>query len=117
MTGKGTVGSSDAHMNNWPDGWDRGGAPAEPPSRRAQPADADEPTRPWRAPSRRLRRWPVRSSPPRCCGDRSSRPDRRAARISAPHHRQGVDVRRMSRNHLVAVAADGGCAAPCSFCW
>jgi LCP family protein required for cell wall assembly len=44
MTGKGTVGSSDAHMSNWPDGWDRGGAPADPPARPAPAKGADEPT-------------------------------------------------------------------------
>jgi LCP family protein required for cell wall assembly len=44
MTGKGTVGISDAHMSNWPDGWDRGPAPSDPPARPAQPQGADEPT-------------------------------------------------------------------------
>jgi LCP family protein required for cell wall assembly len=44
MTGKGTVGCGDAHMSNWPEGWDRGDAPKDPPARPAAPKDVDEPT-------------------------------------------------------------------------
>jgi LCP family protein required for cell wall assembly len=51
MTGKGTVGCSDAHMSNWPAGWERGGAPAEPPARPAAPKDVDERTQAMPRPS------------------------------------------------------------------
>jgi LCP family protein required for cell wall assembly len=51
MTGKGTVEASDADMNDWPDGWDRGGAPGGPAYPAARPKGADEPTQVLRRPA------------------------------------------------------------------
>jgi LCP family protein required for cell wall assembly len=51
MTGKGTVEASDADMTDWPEGWDRGGAPAGPASQAAKPRGADEPTQVLRRPT------------------------------------------------------------------
>jgi LCP family protein required for cell wall assembly len=51
MTGKGTVGCGDAHMSNWPEGWERGGTAGEPPARPAAPKDVDEPTQAMARPS------------------------------------------------------------------
>ena len=45
MNGKGTFEDSDADMSNWPDGWDRGGAPAGPAPRPAAQSDPDDATR------------------------------------------------------------------------
>jgi LCP family protein required for cell wall assembly len=45
MTGKGTFDVSDADMSNWPDGWDRGGAPTGPAPKSGTPSDPDDATR------------------------------------------------------------------------
>ncbi len=83
MTGKGTVGVSDAHMSNWPDGWDRGRAPSDPAARPAQPQGADEPTqalapsasKPTQAMARR--RHPVPSDPTQRAAASGQSPRRR----------------------------------------
>jgi LCP family protein required for cell wall assembly len=59
MTGKGTVDASEADMSNWPEGWDRGGAPSGPAYKPAAPADVDEPTQVLRRPAD-----PRRGTPP-----------------------------------------------------
>jgi LCP family protein required for cell wall assembly len=51
MFGKGTVEASDADMNDWPEGWDRGGAPGGPAYQAAKPRGADEPTQVLRRPT------------------------------------------------------------------
>ena len=108
MTGKGTVGPSDADMTNWPEGWDRDGAPAGP-----SPRPAAKPTRtssPRGSSSARLCR-------PAAATAASTAPEAEPARTAPiPLLHRRVDVRRTSRHRLVAGVADGGCAAPCS-CW
>ena len=56
MTGKGTFEGSEADMSNWPEGWDRGGAPAGPAPRPAAPSDADEATQVLQRPTESPRR-------------------------------------------------------------
>jgi LCP family protein required for cell wall assembly len=58
MTGKGTVEDSEADMSNWPDGWDRGDAPAGPAAPPARSPDPEEVTQVLRRPTEP----PVRSA-------------------------------------------------------
>jgi LCP family protein required for cell wall assembly len=51
MTGKGTVEASEADMSDWPEGWDRGGAPSGPAYKAAAPRGSDEPTQVLRRPT------------------------------------------------------------------
>jgi LCP family protein required for cell wall assembly len=98
MTGKGTVGCSDAHMSNWPEGWERGGAAAEPPGRRAAPPDVDESTQTMARPSEPTQAM-ARPSEPTQAMARPSEPTQAMQRTDEPTQvlRRPVEPRRQDR--------------------